>query len=141
MAETLPPRLVLFDGVCGLCDKSVQWLLEHDPEGKLRFAPLQGETAEAVLARHPNLPAKLDSIIFVEQGDGGEEKAYARSRAVFHIVRHLGGAWRALAVFRFFPAFLTDIGYRFIAAIRYKVWGKLEACRVPSPEERARFLD
>ncbi|MBX3246297.1 MAG: DUF393 domain-containing protein [Myxococcales bacterium] len=139
--RALPPRLVLYDGVCGLCDRTVQWLLDRDPEGNLRFATLQGETGRAVLARHPELPAGLDSVLFVERRDGVERVSY-RSRALFQIARHLQGALpRFLSIFRFVPAFLTDLGYRLVARVRYRIWGKLDACRVPSPGERARFLD
>ena len=138
-AETTPARLVLYDGVCGLCDKSVQWLLDKDEAGALRFAPLQGETAQAILARHPEVPEGLDSVLFVER-EGGEERVRWRSRAIFHICRHLTGGWRALSWFRFLPAFLTDLGYRLIAKIRYRIWGKLDQCRAPTPDERARFL-
>jgi len=138
--DALPPRLVLYDGVCGFCDKSVQWLLDHDREGCLRFAPLQGPTAQAVLARHPELPSGIDSILFVESDAEGETVTY-RSRAVFRICRHLPGGWRALSWLRFVPPFLTDLVYRVIARVRYRIWGKLDACRVPLPEERARFLE
>ena len=137
--DELPPRLVLYDGVCGLCDKSVQWLLDHDPEGKLRFAPLQGPTAAAILERHPSLPRTLDTMIFVER-EGDVERVRVRSHAVFHICKHVSGLARALAIFRFVPAFLTDLGYRLVAKLRYRIWGTLDQCRVPTPDERARFL-
>ena len=133
------PRLVLYDGVCGLCDKSVQWLLENDPEGRLRFAPLQGDTAAEVMARHPEIPAGLDSIIYVEH-DGERENVFWRSRAIFRLSLHLQTGWRALSWFRFVPSFLADLVYRLIAKMRYRFWGKLDTCRVPTPEERSRFL-
>ncbi len=131
-------RLVLFDGLCGLCDKSVQWLLDHDPEGVLKFTPLQGETAAALMQRI-ELPENLDSIIFIDRTDG-EEKVFVRSRALMRITSHLPGGWRRLSWLRIFPAFLTDLGYRLIAAMRYRIWGKRDVCRIPKPEERARFL-
>ena len=130
---------MLYDGVCGLCDKSVQWLLENDPEGRLRFAPLQGETAATVIARHPEIPEGLDSIIYVEQ-DGDAEKVYWRSRAIFMLSLHLQSGWRVLSWFRIVPSFIADLVYRLIAKMRYKIWGKLDSCRIPTPEERARFL-
>lgn len=130
---------VLYDGLCGFCDASVQWLLERDTAGRFRFAPLGGETATAVRARHPEIPAELDSILLVE-GEGAEERVSWRSRAVFAICRRLGGRWRVVAWFGVLPPFLTDLGYRAFARIRYHVWGRRESCRVPRPEERARFL-
>ncbi len=136
--EATPPKLVLYDGVCGLCDKSVQWLLAHDPEGTLHFAPLQGETAAAVRARHPEVPDEIATIVFVERGADGE-RVFLRSRAAFRIASHLPGPVRWLALLRVFPRFLTDLAYRLVAAVRYRVWGKLDQCRVPTPSERARF--
>lgn len=136
----LPPRLVLYDGICGLCDLAVQWLLARDPKGALFFAPLQGATARRVLGRHPELPKGTDSILFVER-DGASERLSWRSRALVRIARHLQGPARHLSLLRFVPAFLADLGYRLVARVRYRIWGRREACRVPSPEERARFLD
>ena len=141
MSEALPPRLVLYDGVCGLCDRSVQWLLSHDPAGALHFAPLQGETAKALRARLPEIPSALETIVFIERdGDGDGERVYLRSRAAFRIARYLAGPSRLLAWLGVFPRALTDLGYRVVARVRYRIWGQLEQCRVPSPGERARFL-
>ncbi|MEM6955441.1 MAG: DCC1-like thiol-disulfide oxidoreductase family protein [Myxococcota bacterium] len=129
-----PERLVLYDGDCGLCQKSVQWLLDHDTEGKLRFAPLQGETAKPILQAHEELEG-VDSVVYVE----GDE-AFVRSRPIFKLSAHLDKRWRWLRHLQIIPAFLSDLGYRFIAAIRYKVWGHADVCRIPTPEERARLL-
>ncbi len=140
MPTDAPGKLVLYDGVCGLCDKSVQWLLAHDPEGALRFAPLQGPTAAAIRARHPEVPDEIATIVFVEN-DGAGERVYLRSRAAFRIAGHLPGAVRFLAWLRVFPRFLTDFVYRVVASLRYRIWGKLDQRRVPTPAERARFLE
>lgn len=141
--QTMPPRLprhlVLYDGLCGFCDASVQWLLAHDPDGRLAFAALEGETARAILARHPEVPEGLDSLILVES-DGAHEQIHWRSTAVFRLCRQLPGVWRVFSWFGVLPTFLTDLGYRFIARIRYSIWGRRESCRVPTPAERARFL-
>lgn len=126
--------LVFYDGECGLCQKSVQWLLDNDGEGRLRFAPLQGETAADTLGEKEELKG-VDSIVFLEDGE-----LYLRSRAIFKIAAYLDPGWRWLRHFRVVPAFLTDLGYRFIAKIRYRVWGKADVCRLPTAEERARFL-
>ncbi len=131
-------RLILFDGVCGLCDHLVQWLLRKDTHGVLKYAPLQGETAEALRQRHEEIPRDLDTVVFVERRDGGEVITL-RSRAVFSMLRAID-TYPILRAFRVLPAPLTDLGYRFVAAIRYRVFGKLDTCRVPTPDERARFL-
>lgn len=135
----MSPPVVLYDGLCGFCDVSVQWILRHDAKGQFRFAALGGETATAIHARHPEIPRDLDSILLVEDDDGAERVTW-HSRAVFGIARRLGGAWRVLAWFGVLPAFLTDLGYRAFARIRYRVWGRRDSCRIPRPEERSRFL-
>ena len=134
--------LVLYDGVCGLCDRTVQWLLDHDPEGKLTFAALQGDTAAEIRARHPELPEGLDSIILVEHPNdvGGKERVVWHSHAIFRLLSYLPAPWRFFRWLSIIPRPLTDLGYRGVAAIRYRIWGTLEACRLPSPEEAARFL-
>lgn len=137
--ESVPPRVVFFDGVCGICNWTVDFLIERDTQGNLHFAPLQGEAAAAMRERHPDAPTDIDTVIFMETKDG-EERVYYRSRAIFHILQYIDSAWRHLAFLRFFPRFVTDLGYRLIAWQRYRVFGKLEACRIPTPEQRARFL-
>ncbi len=131
--------LVLYDGRCGFCDVSVQWLLEHDPSGQFQFAALEGETAAAVLQRHP-LPPDLDSIVLVETDGDGNERISVHSTAIFRICRRLNGPWRAIAWLGVLPRALTDLGYRLFARHRYRVWGRLDACRLPQPNERSRFL-
>ncbi len=137
-ASTAKP-LVLYDGRCGFCDVSVQWLLAHDPSGQFQFSALEGETAAAILQRHP-LPPGLDSIVLVEVDSDGHEQISVHSTAIFLICRRLNGPWRALAGFGVLPRPLTDLGYRLFARYRYWVWGRLDTCRVPQPNERSRFL-
>jgi predicted DCC family thiol-disulfide oxidoreductase YuxK len=132
----VPSRLVLFDGVCGLCDHAVTWLVDHDESATLRYAPLQGPTAAALRERHPEIPTEIDTMVFIEDGT-----VHLRSRAVLRILAHLPAPWRWAAVFRFLPAFLTDLGYRLVAASRYRLFGKTEACRLPAEHEVALFLD
>ncbi len=133
---TLPTRpVVLYDGICGLCAKAVQFILDHERDHDLVFAPLQGDTAAALRIAYPNIPASVSTVVLVEGG-----RAYLRSKAFFHLSAHLAVPWRWLHAFRWFPGFLGDLGYRFIASIRYKIWGTVDACRLPAPEQRARFL-
>ncbi len=137
--SVLPDTLMLFDGDCAVCDTTVQFVLDRDAAGKVHFAPLQGETAAAILGRHPELPDNLDSIVLVQQTTEGETVT-VHSHAIFHLVRFVSGPWKAISVFRFFPRFLTDAGYKAFAAMRYRIFGKVEQCRIPKPEEAARFL-
>lgn len=135
MNPALPDRLVLYDGVCGFCNASVQWLLGRDKAGMLRYAPLQGPTAAAMRSRFPEIPSDIDTIVFIEGG-----QVYMRSRAAFRIASHLPAPWSWLRGFGLLPTVLTDLGYRAVAAVRYRIWGKLEACRIPAASERALFL-
>ncbi|MCB9673641.1 MAG: DUF393 domain-containing protein [Alphaproteobacteria bacterium] len=134
----LPDRLVLFDGDCAVCDRTVQFLLDRDPEGRLAYAPLQGDAASGILERHPWL-RDLDTLVFVEQTPDGE-RVSVHSHAVFGIMGELPGAWSTLRALKWVPRPLTDAGYRAFAAIRYRVFGRVEECRIPKPDEMARFL-
>lgn len=134
-----PGYLLLFDGVCGFCDGAVRWLLAHDPVGRLHFAPLQGETAAALRARHPEIPDDLDTAVLVESLPGGE-RIHLRARAVVGTLALLGAPWRWLAALRVLPDRWLDAAYRAFAGRRYRWFGRLDACRLPTPEERARFL-
>jgi len=137
-----PPftRLVLYDGVCGFCDRMVRWLLDRDPGGVFRFAPLQGDAARALRARHPEIPEDFDTVVYV-RADADGERVFLRSEAIFEICESLGGAWRRVAWLRVLPRALTDFAYLLFARIRYRVFGRLDACRIPSGAERERFLE
>lgn len=137
MAAPAPVEpLVLYDGVCGLCSKSVRWILRHEKDHTLRFAPLQGPTAAALRAQYPQIPKTLESVVLVEDG-----RVHLRSKAFLYTAHHLRAPWRWAYGVRWFPGFLLDLGYRLIARIRYRVWGKTDACELPAPDQRARFLD
>lgn len=127
--------VVFFDGLCGLCNHSVNWLLAHDPNRRLRFAPLQGTLAGRVLS--PQLRERLDTLVFLRNGS-----IYVRTAAVSRILMTLGGPWAALgALLWIIPSPLRDLGYRIVSRLRYRLFGKHDACRLPSPAERAVFLD
>lgn len=138
LAATSRGRLVLYDGECGFCDRFVQWLLVKDSNARFQFAPLQGPTARAILGRH-TLPAGLDSVVYVV-GSGDDERVHWESRGAFLILRDLGYPWAMLSWFRFLPRVITDLPYRAFAKIRFRVFGRLDECRIPTPSERARFL-
>jgi predicted DCC family thiol-disulfide oxidoreductase YuxK len=127
--------VMLYDGVCGLCARSVRWILRHERDHEIRFAPLQGETAAALRLAHPQIPEQLETVVFIV-GD----RVHLRSKAFLYMATHLRAPWRWIHAFRWWPAFLGDIGYRIVAALRYKLFGKHDTCEIPSPEHRARFL-
>ena len=134
--------VVFFDGVCGLCDRFVQFLLERDRSGRIRFAPLQGELARTVLPRHGLNPDDLDSVVVISRWQHPSERALTRAAAVHYTLDVLGGWWRIFArVARAVPGPLANWLYDLVARIRYKVFGRFEACPLPRPEWRERFFE
>ncbi|MBI1311828.1 DUF393 domain-containing protein [bacterium] len=127
--------ILFFDGVCGLCNRVVDFVLRNDCRGVVRFAPLQGTTAQQRLADRDR--ERLDTIVFIE-GD----RITRRSTAVVRLLRHLGGGWSIVAwLLWLIPWPLREVGYRVVSRLRYCLFGRKETCRMPSPEERSRFLD
>lgn len=127
--------IVLFDGVCNLCNGSVQFIIRHDRQGRFRFASLQSPVGQDLQTRFGMDPGRLDSVLLVE-GD----RWYQESDAALRIARGMSGAWKALAVFRVIPRPIRDAVYRLIARNRYRWFGKQETCWLPTPELRGRFL-
>jgi predicted DCC family thiol-disulfide oxidoreductase YuxK len=129
--------VILFDGVCNLCNGSVQFMIARDPHEHFRFASIQSDAGEKLMREHGIEPPKGDpsSIMLIEDG-----KAYERSTAALRIVRHLRFPWNLAWVFVIVPRPLRDVVYKFIASHRYKWFGKKDVCMVPTPELRARFL-
>jgi predicted DCC family thiol-disulfide oxidoreductase YuxK len=127
--------IVLYDGTCGFCHGAVRWLLRHERDHALRFAPLQGSTAAALRVNHPKIPDNVSTVVLVER-----ERVWLRSKAFLYAARHLRVPWRWIYGARWLPAVVLDLGYRFVAAIRYRVWGRAELCDLPAPDQRTRFL-
>jgi predicted DCC family thiol-disulfide oxidoreductase YuxK len=136
-SETAP--VLLYDGVCGFCNKSVQMILDHDRRGEMRFAALQSEYGRAVVSRHPELEG-VDSVIFVEGGPGGE-RVHTRSEAALRVAAYLGGAWKIFLAARVVPAPARDFFYNLFARYRYRFFGKYDTCMLPPPEVRSRFIE
>lgn len=129
--------IVLFDGVCNFCNSSVQFILKRDPKALFRFAALQSEQGQAILKQHHLATSDFDSIVLLREADG---TLYQRSSAALHIAKKLSGAWPLLYGFMIVPPFIRDAVYNFIAKRRYRWFGQREACMLPTPEQRARFL-
>ncbi len=132
--------LVLYDGVCALCNRTVQYLLDHDTHGILRFAPLQGETVKEVWARHPGKDPGLKSVVYVRGYGTPEEVLFFRSRAILEIMADLGGKWRLLVLAKLIPGPVRDLVYDWIARHRYAWFGRYEQCRLPEKGTENRFL-
>jgi predicted DCC family thiol-disulfide oxidoreductase YuxK len=134
--NTVPdPSIVLFDGVCNFCDRSVQLIIRRDPKGHFKFAPLQSETGRKLLAQHGLDPQYLESLVLIENGG-----CYLKSDGALRIARRLSGPWQALWLFRIFPKVCRDWVYDFVVRNRYRWFGKKDQCVVPTPEMRERFI-
>lgn len=127
--------LVLFDGVCHFCNNSVNFIIDRDPKKKFVFAPLQSELAKSALQKFGEDTVKIDTIILIQHN-----KIYKRSRAALEIAKQLNGLWPLCYVFIIVPGFIRNLIYNLIAKNRYKWFGQMEACRIPTPEMRERFL-
>jgi predicted DCC family thiol-disulfide oxidoreductase YuxK len=136
------PPILLYDGVCGLCNRSVQFILRHDRNAIFNFASLQSPIARTILARHGADPADLDTVYLVVNYNQPDEALLARSDAVADILRRLGGVWNLFgAILSLVPRPLRDWGYNLVARNRYRIFGHYDTCPLPTPETRSRFLD
>lgn len=132
---------MLYDGVCGLCDWGVQFILKRDHHDRFRFVALQSDTAATILRRHGLSAAEMSTFYIVDHLETDGEVALDRGRAILRVLRRLGGFWAFLgALGRIVPRVLLDAGYRLVSRNRYRVFGKLDACRLPTPAERAKFV-
>lgn len=151
LAATLGSRLlVIYDGHCGLCNRTVRWLLARDRHDRLRFAPSSAPAVAAVLTRHgfppdasPNGPSSSGpcTILVFRAAGTPAETLHTRSAAVAVVLAELPRPWPfAARLLRLIPRPLRDLAYRVIARSRYSIWGRLAACPLPTPEQRSRFL-
>jgi predicted DCC family thiol-disulfide oxidoreductase YuxK len=139
--------VVLFDGVCNFCDASVNFIIEHDPNGYFKFAPLQSDEGRRLAneygfesaAAQPNEPPSdlipIDSVILIEDG-----KAFTHSTAALRILKRLGAPWSWAYAYVIVPKPIRDWAYKLFAQYRYRVFGRKDQCMLPTPEVRARFL-
>jgi predicted DCC family thiol-disulfide oxidoreductase YuxK len=130
-----PHPVILFDGVCNLCNGAIQLIIRHDPKAVFRFASLQSDFAKRELETLGKSSVEFESIILLDNG------VYQKSSAALKITRRLSGAWPVLSVFKVVPLFLRDWVYDRIAKNRYKIFGKRETCMIPSPDLESRFFN
>ena len=128
--------VVLFDGVCNFCNRSVNFILDHDARKRFRFAALQSDAGQAVLRHFGLRTDDFDTAVLVERG-----RAYTKSSAALRIARSLGGRWSLLALLLALPPLLRDAAYDLLARNRYRWFGRTDSCRVPTPQIRDRFLE
>ncbi len=134
-------HLILFDGVCGLCSRLVQFLLVRDRRGAFNFASLQSAVGQAAVTRSGGNPLDLDSFYLVANFRTPEARFITRSDAAFYVASELGWPWRALQVGRVIPKALRDRVYDFVARHRYRLFGRYDQCQLPDPRFRSRFVE
>lgn len=129
-------KIVLFDGVCNLCNKAVTFIIEHDKNDQFRFAALQSDVGKELLASHEIDPEAIDSIILIKN-----KKAFIKASAALRIAKDLDGPISSLYIFIILPKFLTNYIYDFIARNRYNWFGRKNHCMIPTPRLKAKFID
>ena len=134
-------HLVLYDGVCGLCNRVLQFLLRHDRRQVFSFASLQSAVGRSIVERSGGNPGELTSFYVVTDYRTAGSRVFTRSDAALFVAGALGWPWRAAQVIRFVPHALRDRAYDVAARSRYRVFGRSDRCLVPSPEFRRRFID
>lgn len=130
-----PTYILLFDGVCNLCNGFVQFIINRDPKGKFKFAPLQSESGQALLKQFSLPTDDFDSFVLIK-----DDKYYLKSTATLHVLKELGGVWKLFYSLIVFPRALRDFVYNIVAKSRYKLFGKRESCMVPTDDIKGRFL-
>ncbi len=128
--------IILFDGVCNLCNSAVNFVIKRDKKNLIQFGALQSETAHQLLGNYKIHIRDMESFIFID-----EEKLYTQSTAALRVCRYLTGLWPLLYGFIIVPPFVRDGIYRWIAKNRYKWFGQKNECMVPTPELKAKFLN
>lgn len=129
-------KIILFDGVCNLCNSAVQFVIEHDKKDVFRFVALQSELGQEILKHIGIDPKYIDSVILYEPGVA----YYYKSAAAIEIAKNLGGFWHLGTLFRIIPTGISNQVYDYIAKNRYKWYGKKDSCMVPNPELESKFL-
>ena len=135
MSQADGHKIILFDGICNLCNGAVTYVIKRDPKDRFRFAALQSDIGQALVAEHGIDTSKVDSIILIENN-----KVYSKSTAALRIAKYMKGGYPLLYGFMIIPNFIRNWVYDFVARNRYKWYGKKEACMIPTPELKAKFL-
>ena len=144
MPASISNPVILYDGVCGLCNRLVQFVLKHDTQDRFRFASLQSDFAARLLRRHGAAPEDLDTVYVVSDCGLPGERLASRSDAAVAVLRELGGGWGLFAMaIHVLPGRLRNWGYNLVARNRYRLFGKFDSCPVPNKNKkyRRKFLD
>lgn len=141
MADEFTHPIILYDGVCGLCNRLNQFLLKRDKHDRLRFASLQSGLAKEVLERHGRNTADLDTVYLVLDYGKPTERLLHRSDAILQVLWILGGPWKLTGAGKILPRFIRNAIYNLVATNRYRMFGKFESCMMPDPSHRQKFLE
>lgn len=131
----LNKSILLFDGVCNLCNSSIHWVIDRDRAEQFQFASLQSDFSKQKLKQFGVKNEDLNTVVLID-GD----RVFKRSSAALEVLKKLGGGWQLLYVFKIIPAPIRDVVYNWIAKNRYRWFGKEDSCRIPTPELKSRFL-
>ncbi len=137
MDEIQDKKIILFDGVCNLCNRSINYVIKHDKKDAFRFAALQSETGNKLIAQRNIDTTKIDSILLLDPNIA----YYTKSTAALKIGRTFGGGWQLLAVLEWIPEVFRDWIYDVVAKNRYRWFGKRDQCMIPTPELKSKFLE
>lgn len=134
-------HVILYDGVCGLCNRLTRFVLAHDRRDAFRFASLQSEFARKTLAPHGRDPRDLDTLHVIAYRGRADERLLSKSRAALFVLRKLGFPWRLAALLGVLPTRFLDFGYDLVAHNRYRIFGRSEACMLPDARYAEKFID
>lgn len=134
-------HLILYDGVCGLCNRVNSMVLKRDQKELFHFAALQSPPSSEIMRQFQRDPATLDTFYVVQDYRSRSPRLLDKADAALFIATHLGGFWRLARVFGIIPKFVRNKAYDLVARYRYRVFGRYDACSVPNPEHRRRFID
>ncbi|MFL5735256.1 MAG: thiol-disulfide oxidoreductase DCC family protein [Chloroflexia bacterium] len=134
-------HLILYDGVCGFCNRLNQFVLTRDGSGRFLFASLQSPMSSEVLKKYRKSPEDLDTLYVLVDYGQESERLLSKARAALFILVEIGGTWRLASLLNLLPTLVLDAGYDLLARVRYRLFGKYATCLMPRPEYRERFLD
>lgn len=133
--STIPSLIMLYDGQCSFCNAASQWIIARDRKAKISFAAIEGEIGQRLI-QHFHISSNIDSLICIDN-----DKAYLYSSGAIRVTKYLDGAWKLIYLLTIIPTFIRNPVYRWFGKNRYRWFGKQQACLLPTPEIRRRFLD
>jgi predicted DCC family thiol-disulfide oxidoreductase YuxK len=134
-------HLILYDGICGLCNRLNTFVLSRDPQGLFHFAPLQGDLGHATLRRFGRDPRVLDTFYVIANYDSSTPHLLSKAKAALFVATHLKGVVRLAGIVRILPEVVLNAVYDLIARYRYRIFGRYDVCPIPKPEHKGRFID